>query len=60
MSGSQVWTGTIGALIAKATMKVAKMTICMETGRFGRTWVSWSMRKKVVTSMGVAEAFAHR
>ena len=41
-------------------MKVAKMTICMETGRFGRTWVSWSMRKKVVTSMGVADAFAHR
>ena len=27
VSGSQVCTGTMGALIAKATMKVTKMTI---------------------------------
>ena len=58
VSGSHVWTGTMGALIAKATMKVTKTTIWTGTARFGSIAASMSMRKKAVMSVCAAEPSA--
>ena len=60
VSGSHVCTGTMGALIANATMKVTKMIIWMTSGALGRIWASVSMRKNVDTSCAACEPIAHR
>ena len=58
VSGSQVWTGTIGALIAKATMKDTKTTIWTEADRFGSSAASVSMRKNATVLDCVEEPSA--
>ena len=59
VSGSHVWTGTIGALMAKATMKVAKTRAWAPWGSDWDTWASVSKRKKSSREPG-AGAVAHR